>query len=151
MTLPSPPFVPRILIVDDYAETARVLGQILRIFGFETFLAHDGESAVARANELAPHAVVLDLVLPDIDGYEVARRLRASERTRDAVIVALTGYPLDEAADAAEHADFDYHLVKPIAPSVLRDLLLTAFAEVSRSTPDSDASREPPATGAVVS
>ena len=121
------------------------------MFGFETFLAHDGESAVARANELAPHAVVLDLVLPDIDGYEVARRLRASDRTCDSVIVALTGYPLDEAADAAEHADFDYHLVKPIAPSVLRDLLLTAFAEVSRSTPDSDASREPPATGAVVS
>lgn len=123
-------FIPRILIVDDYPDTARVLAQLLGIFGFETFLAHDGESALARANELAPHAVVLDLVLPDIDGYEVARRLRASETTRDTLIVALSGYPLDDAGSTAD-ACFDHHLVKPVEPSVLRDLLVAALARPS--------------------
>lgn len=132
MTRPS---VPRILVVDDYPDTARVLAQLLRIYGFETFLAHDGETALSRAEELAPDAVVLDLVLPDIDGYEVARRLRASEATRDTLIVALSGYTIDDVTNADDSTPFDHHLVKPVAPSALRDLLLTAFAEPAAPTP----------------
>ena len=112
--------VPRVLIVDDYPESARVLAQLLRIFGFETLLAYDGASAVSQATDFAPDAVVLDLILPDIDGYEVARQLRACEATRGTLIVALTGYHVDDSPRAGEGNPFDYHLGKPIAPSLLR-------------------------------
>jgi CheY-like chemotaxis protein len=121
--------VPRVLVVDDYLENARLLGQLLRLFGFETFLAHDGESAIARATELAPDAVLLDLSLPDINGYEVARRLRAGETTRNAFIVALTGFTLDAAPHPRAASPFDQHLVKPVEPTLLRDLLWSAFTE----------------------
>ena len=125
--------VPRVLIVDDYPESARVLAQLLRIFGFETVLAHDGASAVSRATEFAPDAVVLVVILPDIDGYEVARQLRGREATRGALIIALTGYPLDDSPRTRADNPFDYHLGKPIAPSVLRDLLWNALTESAAS------------------
>jgi two-component system OmpR family response regulator len=125
--------VPRVLIVDDYPESARVLAQLLRIFGFETLLAYDGASAVSQATDFAPDAVVLDVILPDIDGYEVARQLRAGEATRGTLIVALTGYHVDDSPRAGEDNPFDYHLGKPIAPSVLRDLLWNALTESAAS------------------
>ena len=127
------PHIPRVLVVDDYPESARVLAQLLRIFGFEAFLAHDGASAVASATELAPNAIVLDVILPDIDGYEVARRIRRCDATRDALIVALTGYPLGDAPHSGADNPFDHHLVKPIAPLTLRDLLWSAFTEPAAS------------------
>ena len=125
---------PRVLVVDDYLENARVLAHLLRIFGFEAFLAHDGESAVARAAEVVPDAVLLDLSLPDISGYEVARRLRADHATRDTLIVAITGFtPEDARTD--DPNPFDHHLVKPVDPSMLRDLLWNAFSEAATPAP----------------
>ena len=127
--------VPRVLVVDDYLENARVLAYLLRIFGFDTFLAHDGESAIAQAAEVVPDAVLLDLSLPDMSGYEVARRLRASHATRDTLIVAITGFTPDEAPHPDDVNPFDHHLVKPVDPSILRDLLRNAFSEAAAPAP----------------
>jgi len=129
------PYRNRVLVVDDYRESARVLAQLLELFGFETFLAHDGASAIARAAEVAPDAVILDVILPDMDGVTVARRLRAQPETENAVLIALTGYPLDEGPHRAKTDVFDHQFVKPVAPSALRDVLanaLTASAPAAR-------------------
>jgi CheY-like chemotaxis protein len=126
---------PRVLVVDDYLENARVLAHLLRIFGFEALLAHDGESAVARAAEVVPDAVLLDLSLPDISGYEVARRLRADHATRNTLIVAITGFTPDDAPQTDDANPFDHHLVKPVDPSMLRDLLWNAFSEAAAPAP----------------
>lgn len=126
--------VPRVLVVDDYPESARVLGQLLRLYGFEAFLAYDGASALALASELAPDAVVLDLVLPDIDGAEVARQLRAHAATRASVLVALTGYAPEDTRSPVPGDVFDFHMVKPVTPSELRDLLLHALTQSAAPT-----------------
>jgi two-component system CheB/CheR fusion protein len=76
----------------------------------------EGEQAVEAAARFAADAVLLDIGLPDIDGYEVARRLRADPRTRGVLIIAITGYGRDEDVSRSHAAGVDYHIVKPVDP-----------------------------------
>ena len=104
----------RVLLVDDNPDSSEPLSLLLQSKGFETRISIDGEHAVNLADEFLPDCVVLDLGLPGIDGYEVARLLRARPYGRDMVLVALTGWGGREVRSRAADAGFDYHLVKPV-------------------------------------
>lgn len=91
--------------------------------GQETRTEHDGPSALAAATEFRPDVVLLDIAMPGMDGYEVARRMRRNGNGLTAVLVALTGFGQEEDRRRAFEAGFDHHLVKPTSVDALRQLL----------------------------
>lgn len=101
-----------ILIVDDNAAAAQGLSQLLEHQGHRVMVAYSGEEALSAARASAPNVIVLDIGLPDIDGYEVARRLRRNGAS--ASLIALTGYGQIEDKRRASDAGFDHHLTKPV-------------------------------------
>lgn len=118
------PFPRRVLVVDDNVDAAESLAEILRDGGYEVATAHDGAAALAKVEEAAFDFVFLDIALPDgLDGYEVARRMRANHRLRHLTLIALTGFGQQEDRRRAVDAGFDHHLVKPVDPDVVRGLL----------------------------
>ena len=114
----------RILVVDDNLDSGDSLRLLLARAGHEVRTVDRGAIALPMAAELVPDLVVLDIGLPDIDGYTVAARLRADERTRRAVIIAVTGYGRDEDRARSARAGIDMHMTKPVDP----DLLIGHFA-----------------------
>lgn len=112
----------RILVVDDNVDTARGMGRLLKRLGHDVRIAHDGPSAVEAAGEQRPEFVLLDIGLPGMDGYEVARRLR-DEGLDEAVIIAVSGYGRPEDRRQSRNAGIDYHLVKPVDHDVLLRLI----------------------------
>ena len=113
----------RILLVDDNIDTARGMGRLLNLLGHDVRTAHDGPSALEAAREYRPEYVPLDIGLPGMDGYEVARRLREDEWCKDVVIVAISGYGQEEDRRRSKQAGIDHHLVKPIDHEALVMLL----------------------------
>jgi signal transduction histidine kinase/CheY-like chemotaxis protein len=112
----------RVLIVDDNVDVAELLSDALRVEGFETVVAHDAQSAIATWRAFSPHAGVLDVGLPDLDGYELARALRA-EHGRKPTLIAATGYGQQSDRLRAAEAGFDCHLVKPVSmDDIVREL-----------------------------
>ncbi len=126
----------RILIVDDNEDGAESLAMLLEIGGNETHLAHDGFEAIEAAERLRPDAVLLDIGLPRLNGYEVCRRLRQKPWGKELVLVALTGWGQDEDRQRSQDAGFDTHLVKPVDHSVLMQLLasLSSIRDASPRT-----------------
>jgi len=112
----------RIVVIDDNVDAAESLAMLLRLKGHEVHVAYDGPAGVELALKAAPDCVLVDIGLPGIDGYEVAKRLRARDRD-GLLLVALTGYGQAEDRARSEQAGFDHHLVKPVAQNVLEDLL----------------------------
>ena len=106
-----------VLIVDDDLDSREALEELLRMWGHDVDLAATGEEAVARTLERRPDVVLLDIGLPDIDGYEVARRIRSALDGDGCSLIALTGSESD-GHDGAQA--FDAHIVKPAEPEVLR-------------------------------
>ena len=106
----------RILVVDDHPSSAEVLSLLLRRLGHEVETANDGNAALGVAERFKPEIALLDLVLPDMDGYEVSRRLR--ELDLGTRLLALSGHPPDERSSA-----FDEHLMKPVSLECLRSAL----------------------------
>jgi CheY-like chemotaxis protein len=104
----------RVLLVDDNADSSEPLSLLLQAKGHETRIAVQGEEAVETADDFRPDCVVLDLGLPGIDGYEVARRLRERPYGATLTLVALTGWAGKDVRLKAAAAGFDYHLVKPV-------------------------------------
>jgi two-component system, sensor histidine kinase len=120
---PAPEEVPvRVLVVEDNVATGETLCELLALWGHEVRMAPDGPSALVQAAELEPDVVLLDLGLPGMDGYEVARRLRRA-KGKALRIVALTGYGQDEDRQRTREAGFDEHLTKPVFPEVLKSAL----------------------------
>ncbi len=115
--------VRRVLVVDDLAASADTLRMLLELEGFEARVAVDGAKALEVAAVFAPDAVVLDLGLPGMDGYQVARQLRLSPIARSALLIALTGYSDPETLQRTREAGFDHHLVKPADMDVLLSIL----------------------------
>jgi len=113
----------RILVVDDNRDAADSLSMILEFLGAEVRIAHDGHEALQQLETYDPHLVLLDIGMPGMDGYEVARRIRARFPERRAAIVALTGWGQDEDRRKAQEAGFDHHLLKPAEIDALRSLL----------------------------
>jgi CheY-like chemotaxis protein len=125
-TEPSVPHAPcRVLVVDDHRDSGISLAALLRLGGMEVQVAHDGPSALEAARAFGPEVVLLDIGLPGMDGYEVARRLRAQAATREAVLVAVTGYGQDEDRERSRQAGFEYHLVKPVDLGILQTVFAT--------------------------
>lgn len=118
----------RILVVDDNVDAAKMLAMLLEMWGHQVWVAHDGPAAIEVAMSYRPAVVLLDIGLPRMDGYELARRLRQQVGLSEAMLVALTGYGHEEARRRSQEAGFDHHLVKPIGSGELRRLL-TAMME----------------------
>jgi signal transduction histidine kinase/ActR/RegA family two-component response regulator len=110
----------RVLVVDDNVDGAESLAVLLRIGGHDVRVCHDGAAGLMVADEFWPELVFLDIGLPGLDGYEVARRLRA--RPERIVLIALTGYGQEEDVRRSRQAGFDRHLVKPADPASLAAL-----------------------------
>ncbi|HEX5081221.1 MAG TPA: ATP-binding protein, partial [Blastocatellia bacterium] len=113
----------RVLVVDDNVDSAESMAMLLRLYGHEVRLAHDGEAALEEARSFKPDVMFLDLSLPKMDGYEVARRLRQEPATSGMTLVAMTGYGHEEERRRTHEAGFHSHLVKPVDFDLLRELL----------------------------
>ncbi len=113
----------RILIVDDNRDSADSLALLLEITGNETYMAHDGEEAVAAIEKHRPEVVLLDIGLPKLDGHEVCRRVREQPWGKDIVVIALTGWGQEDDRRKSEEAGFNGHLVKPVDYDKLLQLL----------------------------
>jgi signal transduction histidine kinase/CheY-like chemotaxis protein len=113
----------RVLIVDDNRDSADSLATLLRLSGHETRAAYDGLEAVEAAITFRPHAILMDIGLPKLNGYEAARRIRERSMDADLVLVALTGWGQESDRRRSEEAGFDAHLVKPVDDGILTRLL----------------------------
>jgi CheY-like chemotaxis protein len=113
----------RILIVDDNEDGAASLEMLLQIAGHETYTAREGKGALELAERVRPDAVLLDIGLPGLNGYDVCRRIRTEPWGKDLMLVALTGWGQDEDRRRSKEAGFDAHMVKPVDAEVLLKLL----------------------------
>ena len=116
----------RILVVDDNVDAAETLSRLLRLSAHEVRVAHDGLAALAVAHEMNPEVVLLDIGLPELDGLEVAKRLRARADGPRLLLVAITGFGQAEDRARTAAAGFDHHLTKPVDPKLLLTLMQTA-------------------------
>jgi len=113
----------RLLIVDDNRDAAESMAMLQELAGHATCVVHDGQSALAAVGEFRPDVVLLDIGLPGIDGYTVARLIRELPGGRDIFMVALTGYGSDSDRRLTEEAGFDRHMVKPADQQLLKEWL----------------------------
>jgi PAS domain S-box-containing protein len=123
----------RVLVVDDNIDGAASLEILLKLSGHDVSVVHSGLAALDCVLERNPDVVLLDIALPGLNGYQVAERLRATPATQRTVLVAMTGYGQDEDRQRATQAGFDHHLVKPMDPDVLTELL----GSIAKRTRDS--------------
>jgi signal transduction histidine kinase/ActR/RegA family two-component response regulator len=121
----------RVMVVDDNQDAAQMLATLLEVQGHAVSVEYDGRGALLRARIERPQVMLLDIGLPDTDGYALARQLRAIPELLDATLVALTGYGQNEDRRLAEEAGFDHHLVKPADLAQVSAIL----ASVQRSNP----------------
>ena len=110
-------------MVDDNVDGADVTALLLQVLGHETQVAYSSATALAAADEYLPNVVLLDIGLPEMDGYEVARRLRLRPLLKNTWLVAITGYGQESDRQLSKEAGFDHHLIKPVAPEKLEALL----------------------------
>jgi signal transduction histidine kinase len=118
----------RIVVIEDYGDARDSLRAFLELSGHEVHEAADGPTGVELVHRVQPDVALIDIGLPGLDGYEVARRLRAEPRTEHIVLVALTGYGRPEDRRRTRATGFDAHLIKPIDHRQLTDLLATYHA-----------------------
>jgi CheY-like chemotaxis protein len=116
----------RVLVVEDNIDAAESLATLLRLWNHDVSVVHDGRTALEAAKEQQPEVVLLDIGLPGLDGYQVARRLREELHLDQALLVAMTGYGQPEDRRRSREAGIQYHFVKPVEPLVLRNLLAGA-------------------------
>ena len=120
---PRPPRQRRILIADDNRDSAETLAALLRMEGHEVTSVHDGPVALSVFGELKPDVALLDIGMPGLTGYEVARKMRQSNPRTPLTLIAITGWGQDIDKERAFAAGFDHHLTKPVDPQRLVELL----------------------------
>jgi PAS domain S-box-containing protein len=120
------PGLERILVVDDNRDSAKSLAMLLKMFNYDVHVAFDGASALDELRRFDAQAVLLDIDMPGMDGFEVARRIREHPEWRDLVLVALTGWGQDDDRARSRAAGFDQHLLKPVNTDALRTVLAAA-------------------------
>jgi len=113
----------RILVADDNADSATTLSLMLEVLGNEVFVAHDGVEAVELARKHRPQAILLDIGMPRMNGYDACARIREQPWGREPLIVALTGWGQQEDKTRSKAAGFDRHLVKPVEPRTLEQMI----------------------------
>ncbi|MBN3758539.1 response regulator [Paraburkholderia sp. Tr-20389] len=135
----------RVMVVDDSVDGAESMSILLEMLGHEVRVMYDGAAAIAAASEFKPEVVLLDIGLPGVDGYQVARALRAEPATAGALLIALTGYGQDSDRQRTRDAGFDHHLVKPASlDDIERVIAADAAGGAPRNqgkTPQPDATR----------
>ena len=123
-SLPAPGC--RVLVVEDDQDTADGMAALLSASGHEVRIAHDGSTAIAMALDFHPHVVLTDIGVPQLNGYEVAARMRQHADLAGSVLVAITGYGQEQDRVRTRAAGFEYHLVKPVEPDemlrIVRDV-----------------------------
>jgi two-component system CheB/CheR fusion protein len=129
---PQPQKVFRVLVVDDNLDAGQSLAMLLEILGHRVETLADAATALSRAPVFQPDLVLLDVGLPNMNGYEVARALRSQPSMRDSILVACTGYGQDEDRRKAREAGFDYHLVKPVHAEDLERILARMSGRAAR-------------------
>ena len=117
----------RVMIVDDNRDAAEMLGALLEALGAIVQVVYSGRAALDMLDRFDPDAVLLDIGMPEMDGYEVARRLRAQPDRADTLLIALTGWGQDQDQENAKAAGFNHHLVKPPDIDRLRELLIDSL------------------------
>ena len=110
-------------MVDDDVETAELAATLLQAKGNHVVTAYDGPSALRLARTCHPEVILLDIGLPGMDGYEVARQLRGDKALKDVLLIAVSGYGQERDRELSRQAGFDYHLVKPVNMAVLAPVL----------------------------
>jgi PAS domain S-box-containing protein len=118
----------RILIVDDNADAAKTLAVLLKANGHDAQTVFDGPSAIEAAREYRPHLILLDIGLPGMNGFEVAKKVRTDEDLQEVVLVALTGYGQESDKQLSQEAGFNHHLVKPADFNKIKQILETVQA-----------------------
>lgn len=113
----------RVLVADDNRDAADTLGLLLELYGHEVRIAHSGNAALEVAHSFRPNVALLDIAMPDLNGYDVARNIRLDGSCPHMVLIALTGYGQDGDKERAHEAGFDHHLTKPVDPSKLEALI----------------------------
>jgi CheY-like chemotaxis protein len=121
----------QVLVVDDNKEFTELFAMELRTSGYEVRVAGDGPTALQIALKQPPDVILTDLSLPGMDGYELAKLLRAQLAPKNPVVIALTGYDKDSDRLRSKAEGFQFHFVKPVEPSLLRLLL----GDLARSAP----------------
>ena len=116
----------RVLVVDDNVDAAEIMAMLLESLGHKVQTAHDGIAGFKAANTFRPDIVLLDVGLPSMNGYEVARCLRREPGTANIFLVALTGYGREEDRRLSKEAGFDVHVLKPLGIETLRSILAQA-------------------------
>jgi two-component system CheB/CheR fusion protein len=113
----------RILVVDDNQDAAFTLAMLLKIKGNEVYTRNDGHAAISAAESLRPEVIVLDIAMPELNGYETCRLIREQSWGKDITLVALSGYGQEDDKRLSREAGFDDHLVKPVDLDSLTRLL----------------------------
>ena len=116
------------LIADDNRDAADSLAMLLRLEGHEVRVVHDGKQALAAFHDLNPEVALLDIGMPELDGYEVARQVRQGTLGRAVTLVAVTGWGQQSDKARALAAGFNHHFTKPVAPERLVELLRTSLS-----------------------
>jgi CheY-like chemotaxis protein len=125
----------RVLFVDDCADTADSLALIAGMWGYESKARYDGAAALKTAERFLPQVVFIDLSLPDMDGYEIARRLRNQLRSRSALLVAISGWDVDLVRHRVLAAGFAHYFVKGGDPEEFHDLLRRVASQDRSAAP----------------
>jgi CheY-like chemotaxis protein len=115
-----------VLLIDDNRDAAESMTVLLELWGHEVRIAYNGPDALTLAAEFRPDAALLDIGLPGMNGYEVAKRLRGLPGWEGVMLVAITGYGQDEDRRRSCEAGFDHHLTKPVEPAMVQSLLSSA-------------------------
>ncbi|WP_165231640.1 response regulator [Aquisphaera insulae] len=113
---------PRVLIVDDNRDLALSLARLLQLMGYEVHTVFDGHDGLRAARAIAPHAILLDIGLPNMDGYQVARALR-EEGFDETMIIAVSGYGQEEDRQRSRQAGMDHHVTKPVDVKTIASLI----------------------------
>ena len=121
----------RILLVDDDASACEGLAVLLRLQGYDVVMAHDGLDGLAKVAEFLPDVAIFDLGLPELDGWELASRVRADARFRSLPLIALSGYTEPEHVARSRAVGFDHHLAKPTDWDELRAVLTAVMSRVT--------------------
>lgn len=114
---------PKVLVVDDFAAGRDLSAEYLQYRGYEVETAEDGAKAIQKAREFLPDAILMDLSLPEVDGWEATRRLRADDLTKDIKIIALTAHALETEKDRALEAGCNEVVTKPVVPRDLEEVV----------------------------
>ncbi|TMH15526.1 MAG: response regulator, partial [Betaproteobacteria bacterium] len=131
---PEPREPKRVLVVDDNRDSADTITALLLAWGHEARTLYDAESVTSVVEEFQPDVVVLDIGLPKVNGYELARQLRQSGNPRHIVLVAFTGYGQDDDRRRVREAGFDHHLLKPLEPEALAKIIDAVPAHVTSAS-----------------